>query len=509
MTTPVKQFYSGMHRFQGELFGAFYHRAHKLKLRTPQFFHTEWHRRARKTTAMVNMLIAEACRLPKTKYVYIAPTQVQARNIVLDDPNMVRAYLPDQREMKWKLNEQKMLITFGNKSMLKFGGADDPDAIRGIDAIGVGFDEWSLIKYSTWTEIFRTILAGDLHPNLDMLDVFRWAWFSFTPKGINHATVMFDDACCLGSGGTLPVCGEALKMSPNTYASRLDGELSGILKQHEIDRMKDEVARGLMPQSFYDQEVKCSRVTSEAMTFITSEMIYELNQYHQHTERPKSRKHKIVSIDPAWGGDVCKIGGLCNYEVVLERSILDKLRNNEVVGAAKVVAQELGTKNFIVDCVNDNGVADLLATDEAEYNVQYFNSKYKAKPREDTTDALKFANLRAQAYHYTSTLIRSFEAGKIHNDELRRQLPIASRYQTNNAGKLIILPKKEIKHGRKGVNGKQGMEGLGCSPDEADMYVMGCWGTQFIEGSPGEDYNRDYRRHDYAGANARGAMDMG
>lgn len=503
MTICNQQFNEGMTIYQRQLFAAF-DQLIRSKVRRPHFFDLEWHRRARKTTGLINLQIKEACRIPNSKHVYIAPTQVMARNIVWDDPNMLRAYLPDKREMDWKMNEQRMLITFENQSMYKIGGSDEPDSLRGIDAISVVKDEWALCKENVWSEIFRPIITGPLPPQLDKYDVFRWAAFAYTPKGINHASIQFDRACCLGEGGTLPDCGPADKMLPRWFASRLDAELSGILDLEELALCKKE-----MPRHFYDQEYKCSRITSEQMTFITSEMIYALNQYHECTERPKSRKHKIVSIDPAWGGDVCKIGGMCNYEVVIERDILDKLRNNEVVSIAKVVAQELGTKNFIVDCANDNGVADLLATDEAEYNVQFFNSSYKPKPKEDTIDTLKFANLRAQAYHYTSTLIRSFEAGKIHNRELQRQLPIASRYQTNNAGKLIILPKKDIKHGRKGMNGKQGMEGLGCSPDDADMYVMGCWGTQFIEGSPGEDYNRDYRRHDYAGAGSRGAMDMG
>jgi len=467
MTIPNKYFCDGITPYQLDLFSAF----DKLingKVRRPHFFDLEWHRRARKTTGVINLQIKEACRVPNSKYVYIAPTQVMARNIIWDDPNMLRAYLPDKSEMGWRMNEQRMLITFANSSMYKIGGSDEPDSLRGIDAIGVACDEWSLCKENVWTEIFRPIITGPLPPNLDKYDVFRWAIFCYTPKGINHATQQFDRACCLGDGGTLPDCGPAEKMLDRWYVSRLDGELSGILNKEELELMKQEV-----PRAFYDQEIKCSRVTSEEMTFITSEMIYNLNLYRsQLTKHPSGlerEKRLIVSIDPAWGGDVCKIGGLCNYEVVIEKDIRDKLRNIEVVGAAKVVAQELGTKNFIVDCVNDNGVAELLDQDEAGYNVQFFNSSRSPTIKEDTVDSLKFANLRAQAYHYVSDLIRRYEAGSIKNTELRRQLPIASKYKTNSSGKLLILPKLKIK------------EELGCSPDDADMYVMGCWGTQFIE----------------------------
>jgi hypothetical protein len=317
-----------------------------------------------------------------------------------------------------------------------------------------------------------------------MIEVFRWAMFSYTPKGVNHATKMFDDACCLSDGGTLPDCGEAVKMAANTYASRLDGEKSGILSLSEIKRMQDEVARGLIPQSFYDQEIKCSRVTSEEMTLITSEMIYELNSHHATTRKSFEEVKKIVSIDPAWGGDVCKIMGMVNNTVKKEneRSILDRRRASEIVMAAKVVARNIGTKNFIVDTVNDLSVADGLSGDAAGYNVQYFKSSHKAKEEKDSRQAIRCANRRAEAYLYTSQQIARFLCGPIKSDELRRQLTVASRYTTQaGSGRMIIVPKLQVKYGTKGINGKTGMEGLGCSPDEADCYIMGVWGSKNVE----------------------------
>ena len=469
MSIPNEQFRRGMHEHQIELFAAFDQRV-KAGVRTPQFFHAEWHRRARKTTGALNLNIKEACRIPRGKYGHIAPTQVMARNIIWDDPNMLRYHLPDKREMGWKPNEQKMLVTFENGSILKIGGSDEPDSWRGTDFIGVTCDEWSLMKEHLWSEILRPVLSGPLSPQFDMNNVFRWALFLYTPKGINHATRMFDNACCISEGGILPDCGSAPKLYPNTYASRLDGEKAGILSQSELNRMKEEVARGEIPQAFYDQEIKCSRVTAEEMTLITTELIYALNQYHESTMKSDCEIRKIVSIDPAWGGDVCKIQGLVNHEIKAEKSLLEKHRTNEICMAAKLVAQDIGTKNFIVDTVNAPGVADGLAADDADYNVQYFKSSYKAKEKKDTVEAVTFANLRAQAYHYTAKLIRTFEAGPIKGRELIRQLPIASRYKTQGgSGKLIILPKEKIK------------EELGCSPDEADCYIMGNWGLQFVQ----------------------------
>ncbi|OHB57740.1 MAG: hypothetical protein A2173_03840 [Planctomycetes bacterium RBG_13_44_8b] len=464
MSIPSKQFCQGSHVHQKALFNAFDQRLN-IGIRTPQMFMAEWHRRCRKTTAALNLNIRQCCRVPKGKYGHIAPTQVMARNIIWDDPNMLRAYLPEQREMEWKLNEQKMLVTFENKSILKIGGADEPDAWRGTDFIGVTCDEWSLMKENLWTEILRPVIAAPLPPHLLKYPIFRWALFLYTPKSTNHASQMFDKACCLGDGGVLPDCGIAQKLLPNWFASRVDGEKSGIFSQQELSRMREEI-----PKALYDQEIKCSRVTMEEMTLITSEMIQALNDYHAKTKISFQETRKIVSIDPAWGGDVCKIMGLVNNAVEAEKSILDRHRAPEIIMAAKLVAQNIGTKNFIVDTVNDLSIADGLAVDDAGYNVQYFKSSNKATEKQDTQQAIRFANRRAEAYYYTSRQVAQFLCGSIKGNELIRQLIIASRYTTQGgSGKLIIIPKLKIK------------QDLGCSPDEADCYVMGIWGAQNVQ----------------------------
>jgi hypothetical protein len=105
-----------------------------------------------------------------------------ARNIVWDDPMMLRGYLPDKREMGWQLLERDMLVKFANGSMLKLGGSDDPDALRGIEAVGAVFDEWSEHKPVVWTEVFRPIISGPLQPHLANHQVFRWAGSRRSPK---------------------------------------------------------------------------------------------------------------------------------------------------------------------------------------------------------------------------------------------------------------------------------------------------------------------------------------
>ncbi len=462
---PNKQFIDGMHEHQIDVFRAFDNgRA--------RFFVHEWGRRHRKTTMAVNLLVRECCRNKRAKYVYVAPTQVMAREIVWDDPHMLEDALPDKAEMDWKRNEQKMSVKFANGSILKVGGSDNPDALRGIDAIGVIFDEWALIKENTWTEIFRPIIAG---PTRDK-SVVRWAMFLYTTKGINHASLMFDRACCLGEGGTLPEVGMADKMRDGWFASRLDGELANIMSPEELRLAKED-----MPLVMYDQEIRCRRITQEERTLITSAMLDALNNVDwEITRRTFNETRRIVSIDPAFGGDLCDIKGLENNQELAHEQFHPHM-THEIIAAAKLMAQEIDTKNFIVDCIgNGKGIADGLQCDEANYNVQYFGSAEKPSdaPTKKGQRKSLFANKKAEAAFYVAMQIKAMKAEAIKRRELLRQIPLATRYKVTGSGQILLLPKDEVK------------KELGCSPDDSDSYIQGIYGLQFVD--PVEERNPDY-----------------
>ncbi|KKK86546.1 hypothetical protein LCGC14_2762150, partial [marine sediment metagenome] len=271
-----------------------------------RFLFLEWHRRAHKTTLFLRLLIRESCKYAKSKHIYVAPTQVWARNVVWDDPVMLWDALPEKAEMGWKANEQKMLVKFANGSMLKFGGSDEPDALRGPDCDGVFFDEWALHKQRIWGEIFRPIIAGKPRPGHRA----RWAGFAYTPKGHNHATQMFNNAAKITDEANLPTRGMVQNCKPGYFASRLIADESEIISREELDLMLQEVADGLMTQVEYDQEMQCKRATDEERTLITSAMLDRLNTVNWNALRitePKIRR--IVAIDPAFGGDQCALKG--------------------------------------------------------------------------------------------------------------------------------------------------------------------------------------------------------
>lgn len=427
-----------------------------------RFLIMEWHRRAYKTTLAINLLIRECCKNKLSKYLYIAPTQVWARNIVWDDPVMLWGALPDKAEIGWNANEQRMLLTFQNGSMLKVCGSDDPDSIRGVDFDGVVCDEWSLHDPLVWTQILRPIAAGERKIGASRA---RWAMFLYTPKGSNHATQMFDIAACIEDTAELPVTGRADKCKDGWFASRLTADKSGIIAATELLVMQKEIAEGTLLQSDYDQEMLCRRVTDEERTLITSAMLERLSAvYHAENkgmDMPIARR--IVAIDPAFGGDVCSIKGIENGQVITERAVHYTL-TSEVVFEAKLVANEIKTKNFIVDCIgNGKGVADGLNDDAAVYNVQYFNSSAKAE------DSNLFANKKAEAVFYVAQQIRKCNVVPIKDLETRRQLVALSRYKVQpGSGKMLMLANDDVK------------KAIGCSPDKGLCYIYGIYGLQFV-----------------------------
>ncbi len=443
-----------------------------------RFLYLEWHRRAHKTTLFIRLAVREACKYSKSKYIYIAPTQVWARNVVWDDPTMLWDSLPDKAEMDYTVNQQKMLVTFANRSMIKFGGSDEPDALRGPDCDGVGFDEWALHKQQIWGEIFRPIIAGTPKPGHRP----RWAMFMYTPKGTNHATNMFNHAANIADEGELPSRGLAPNCRPGHVASRLIADESGIIARKELDLMLQEVADGLMTQEHYDQEMQCRRLTNEERTLITSAMLDRLNSVNWDSLRitvPEIRR--IVAIDPAFGGDQCALKGMENARIKEgEEKQVNWTMTHEVVFEAKEMARRLRTKNFIVDCIgNGKGVADGLKIDEAGYNVQCFNSSEKCE------DSDRFANKKAEAVEWAAQEIRQLKVEPITDPETRRQLVALSRYKITNSGKMIMLKNDEVK------------KDLGCSPDRGLAYVYGRYGIKRVKPESPRRLEREkpVRRH--------------
>jgi phage terminase large subunit-like protein len=215
---PVAEFDDRVHQWQLDILKMFDNRTYR-------FFMINAHRRARKTTLALNILIKECVQNAGHRYIYVSSTYRACKNIIWRDPQMMKKYLP--LELISKMNESELYVEFKNKSILSIHGGDDPDSLRGINAHGVIMDEAPLCKREVFEEILRPIIAQD---------VKRWVMFIFTPKGRNWVYEYWLKA----------------KANPEWKIYQLAANDSKIITEVELDKIRKEI-----PQRTFMQEFEC------------------------------------------------------------------------------------------------------------------------------------------------------------------------------------------------------------------------------------------------------------
>jgi hypothetical protein len=392
-----------------------------------RFFLLKCHRRARKTSLLLNVLIRECVRNPKSVYMYIGPTYRQAKNIVWRDPNMLMSFLPDKANLRWESNETELFIKFANGSILTIKGGDDPDSLRGIDVKGVGIDEWALMKKQIWQEILRPVIAQD--PS-------RWAMFAFTPKGVTHATEMEKQS----------------KDWPDWYFVKLQASKSGIISKAELDKAKRE-----LPPWLYEQEFECADITDEEMVLITSRMLEELS----HVVHYSPAKKKIVSCDPdcSIAGDECVIYAFENNKVI-DEDIFHERDTDKIAFRVDLMCDKHDTPDVIVDSIGVGAGVYSRLLSKKNRNVQSFDS------RESAANSDRFENRRAEAWWTVMEKIVNKEADYPEDLTLRQDL---TSVRLKPAAKKIQLELKTDTKRR-----------LGRSPDRGDAFVMGLYGLDYV-----------------------------
>lgn len=128
------------------------------------------HRRAGKTTAILNHLQKDALEVDKSNYAFIAPTYKQAKRIAWDILKDISRCVPG---MDW--NEAELTAIYPNGSKIFLAGSENVDAFRGIALWGGAQDESAQQPPNLFTEVISKALADHLG---------YWIWAG-TPKGKN------------------------------------------------------------------------------------------------------------------------------------------------------------------------------------------------------------------------------------------------------------------------------------------------------------------------------------
>lgn len=421
MLIPTDKFRRNTFPWQFKVLKAF---DKKLK----RFFLLKCHRRARKTTLILNLLIRECMRNENSVYPYVGPTYKQAKSIVWRDPNMLFSYLPPKELVPWESNESELIVTFPNGSILPIKGGDDPDSLRGLDAKGVGFDEWAMMKKEIWTEIFRPIIAqsGD-----------RWAMFAYTPKGVTHATEMEQQS----------------EPWDDWFKVVIKASESGIIPKDELEK-----ARREMPPWLYDQEFECADITDEELTLITSLLMESL----KGAKRVDKDVRRIVSCDPdcSISGDECVIYVFENTKII-DEDIFHERDPGKIAFRVDMMCEKHSTPNIIVDNIGvGEGVHSPLAR-KSNRNVQRFDAREKA------SDSNRFYNKKAEALWYVMEQMQ--EKKVIYPESLLLRQDLSSVRVKSSSKRIQLEPKIDTK------------KRLGRSPDRGDAYLMGIYGQRYVE----------------------------
>lgn len=222
-----------------------------------RFFAVVLHRRAGKTTSVINhhgrsamsddwerkrlltirptlteAQLSELVRPPGgRRYGHIMPTYKQAKGVAWEMMKFYARPIPGL-----KINEAELTIRYPTGHTFGLYGADNPDSLRGLPFSGVSFDEFSQQPRNIYSEIISKALADHL----------GYAMFLGTIKGKDQLYETY----------------QAAKGSPDWFSLWQDVDRSiateeGITIQLLEQAMEDDrkqIVLGLMTQDEYDQE---------------------------------------------------------------------------------------------------------------------------------------------------------------------------------------------------------------------------------------------------------------
>lgn len=159
-------------------------------------------------------------------YFYVLPFYSQAKKIIWQgsDKEGFRFLNHFPKEIIKNLNETEMRVELVNGSILQLVGADRIDSIVGTNPIGVVFSEYSLMKPNVW-DFIRPILAEN----------GGWAVFIFTPRGMNHAWKLMQQA----------------KDNPEWFTQTLTVEDTNAISKEVLESERREMPQDLFEQEYY------------------------------------------------------------------------------------------------------------------------------------------------------------------------------------------------------------------------------------------------------------------
>ena len=181
------------------------------------------HRRAGKTVACVNELVARALLTEKAdaRFAYIAPLYRQAKDVAWTYlKHAAQPFVAGPSEIR----ESELRVRLVNGNWITLYGSDNPDSLRGLYLDGAILDEFGDCRPSLWAEVVLPTLT----------DRQGWAVFIGTPKGRNHFWQVY----------------ERSKKDPSWFSMTLKASESGLLSPSDIAEVRSQLTEEQYRQEF-------------------------------------------------------------------------------------------------------------------------------------------------------------------------------------------------------------------------------------------------------------------
>lgn len=282
-----------------------------------------WHRRSGKDDVGLHWTAVDAIQNPGT-YWYMLPEASQARKAIWEAINphtgIRRIDEAFPHEIRATTREQEMMIKFVGGSTWQVVGSDNYDSLVGSPPRGVVFSEWPMSIPSSWAYLRPIFLENG-----------GWAIFNGTPRGMNHAHVMF----------------QAAKDDPEWFAELLTADDTGVFTPEQLRRERDEYVREHgedVGDALFKQEYYCSFQAAIMGAFYAKEM----------AAMEKDGRITFVPHDPGCPVSTSWDMGLDGHMAVtyiqhvgLQRRFIDFTTG---VGALPDTVREVMAKPYTYDC---------------------------------------------------------------------------------------------------------------------------------------------------------------
>lgn len=196
-----------------------------------------WNRRSGKDKTCFNYMIKKAFE-KKGTYFYFLPTYSQAKKVIWDniDNDGLRMLDHVPKEVIAGTNGTELKIELINGSVIQLIAADEfKKSGVGTNPIGVVFSEYSITNPDAWKFVSPILAANG-----------GWAIFNFTPRGMNHAFNLLNQA----------------KANEKWYTEVLTVDETHVFTDEALEEEKRN-----NPQDFFEQEYYCKFIEGAGQFF--------------------------------------------------------------------------------------------------------------------------------------------------------------------------------------------------------------------------------------------------